>query len=80
MYPSLEQEQQFSETALAKLIEGRPLRGFFGGMVLRGEGHAKGVTGRLSLLRSETPIGSSIGKRKSKGSLLEFGLTTLVLL
>ncbi len=61
---NLKQEQKFSETALSKLIDGLPLRGFFGGMVLRGEGHTKDVTGKLSLLRSETPIGSSIGKSK----------------
>jgi hypothetical protein len=72
----LKQEHQFSEAALSKLIAGIELRGFFGGVVLRGEGHQKDVTGKLSLLRSETPIESSIGK--SKQSLLHFGMTESV--
>lgn len=73
---NLKQKQQFSETALSRLNEGRPLRGFFGGMVLRGEGHTKDVTGKLSLLNSETPIKSSIGK--SKRSLLSGGMSKFV--
>ncbi len=73
MFFDLKQEHQFSEAALSKLIAGIELRGFFGGIVLRGEGHQKGVTGKLNLLRSETPIESTIGK--SKQSLLNFGMT-----
>lgn len=69
----LRQEHQFSEAALSKLIEGIQLRGFFGGVILRGEGHTKEMTGKLSLLRSETPITSVIGKDKS--SLLNMGMT-----
>lgn len=69
----LKQEHQFSEAALSKLIAGIELRGFFGGVVLRGDGHQKDVTGKLNLLRSETPIESTIGK--SKQSLLNFGMT-----
>lgn len=73
---NLKQKQQFSETALSRLNEGRLLRGFFGGMVLRGEGHTKDVTGQLSLLDSKTPIKSSIGK--SKQSLLSGGMSKFV--
>jgi hypothetical protein len=72
----LRQEHQFSEAALSKLIAGIELRGFFGGVVLRGEGHEKDMTGRMSLLRSETPIESIIGKGKS--SLLKTGLAETV--
>ena len=70
---NLKQEHQFSEAALSKLIAGIELRGFFGGIILRGEGRQKGDTGKLSLLRSETPIESTIGKNKQ--SLLNFGMT-----
>ena len=60
----LREEHQFGETALSKMIGGIQLRGFFGGVILRGEGHEKSVTGRLSLLRSETPIDSLVGENK----------------
>jgi len=66
----LNEEQQFSEAALAKLIAGVELR------ILRGHGHRKDVTGKMSLLRSETPIESTIGKKKS--SLLNVGMTQSV--
>ncbi len=68
----LRQEYQFSESALTKLVGTSQLRGFFGGMVLRGEGHIKGLTGDLRLLRSATPIESMIGR--NKGSLLGVGM------
>lgn len=73
---NLKQEHQFSEATLSKLIAGIELRGFFGGIVLRGEGHQKGDTGKLSLLRSETPIESTIGKNKE--SLLNSGMSESV--
>lgn len=66
----LKEKDRFSEAALSSLIGDVQLRGFFGGVILRGEGHKKEVTGRLSLVRSETPIESQIGKDKQ--SLLDF--------
>lgn len=72
----LRSEHQYSEAALAKLIGGIELRGFFGGVVLRGEGHTHNFTGRVKLLRSESPIQSVIGRDKS--SLLRFGITSSV--
>jgi hypothetical protein len=72
----LNEEHQFSETALAKLIAGVELHRFFGGIILRGHGHKKDDTGKMSLLRSETPIESTIGEKKS--SLLNFGMTQSV--
>lgn len=65
----LKHDCQFSEAALKKIRSGLELRGFVGGMILRGEGHSKPLTGRIFLLRSETPIESTIGK--SKQSLLQ---------
>ncbi len=73
---NLKQKQKFSKTALSRLNEGPLLRGFFGGIILRGEAHTKDVTGKLSLLHSETPIGSSIAK--SKQSLLSWGMSESV--
>jgi len=72
----LRQEHQYSESAMTKLGSANQLRGFFGGIVLRGEGHIKGTTGKLSLLRSETPIESMIGKNKQ--SLLNWGMAESV--
>jgi hypothetical protein len=72
----LKSDSQFSEAALSKLISGIELRGFFGGVILRGEDHSKPLTGRISLLRSETPIESTIGKDKQ--SLLKMGMSKSV--
>jgi hypothetical protein len=69
----LNEEHQFSEAALAKLIPGVELRGFFGGIILRGQGQKKEATGKMFLCSSETPIESTIGKNKS--SLLNVGMT-----
>lgn len=70
----LKKEYEFSEAALAKLIAGIQFRGFFGGVILRGEGHTLGTTGRLSILQSNTPIESTI--QKSGLSLLGgFGMS-----
>ncbi|WP_444939396.1 DUF6602 domain-containing protein [Microbulbifer sp. JMSA002] len=72
----LQEKNQFSNAALEKLIAGKELRGFFGGLVLRGEGHDKDVTGKLSLLRARESIDSTIGKGKS--SLLKVGIAKSV--
>lgn len=70
----MRKEQQFSESALAKLVAGVQFRGFFGGVILRGEGQTVAATARLSLTQSKTPIESTIGATKQ--SLLGgFGMT-----
>jgi hypothetical protein len=61
----LKKECEFSETALAKLVAGTQLRGFFGGLILRGEGHTVQNTGRLSLLHSITPMESTVQRGQS---------------
>lgn len=72
----LRRVNQYSESAMNKLISAIQLRNFFGGIILRGEGHTNGTTGKLSLLRSETPINSSIGNNKN--SLLNLGMSKSV--
>ncbi len=72
----LRKEHQFSESAMSKIVAAIHLRGFFGGIILRGDGHTKDVTGKVSLLRSETPIKSMIGKNKQ--SLLRWGMSESV--
>ena len=72
----LRKEQQFSEAVLGKLVAGVQYRGFFGGVILRGEGHSVGATGRLALLQSKTPFETTIGAHKQ--SLLNFGMTQSV--
>ena len=68
----LRQEHQFSEAAMNRIVSAIQLRGFFGGIILRGEGHTREDTGKLFLLRSETPIESTVGK--AKASLLSSGM------
>ena len=68
----LKQEHQFSDKALSKIMDGIQFRGYFGGLILRGEGHEKDLTGRLILLQGDTPIESTVGKGKQ--SLLDLGL------
>ena len=65
----LRKKDEYSEAALKAALEGRRLRGFLGGIVLRGEGNKKPASGRLEIGRSETPIESTIGR--SKQSLLQ---------
>ncbi len=72
VFYDLKESDQHSESALAKLLAGIELRGFLGGVVLRGEGHQQDTTGDISLLRSETPIQSDVGK--GKNSLLKSGM------
>jgi hypothetical protein len=60
---------EHSESALSSIMGGVELRGFLGGLVLRGEGHSLPFSGRMSLLNSKNPIKSTIGKNKQ--SLLD---------
>jgi hypothetical protein len=59
----LRKADEFSSLALTRTIDGVGLRGYFGGLILRGDGHDKPATGRLQLLRSETPIEGRMDKR-----------------
>lgn len=70
---NLKIKNQYSEAALSKIISGMELRGFFGGLILRGEDHTKATAGKLTLMRSETPIESTVGKDKT--SLLFMGMS-----
>ena len=67
----LKKETEYSELALRKIISGIGLRNFFGGIILRGEGHSKQLTGDLSILRSGSKLIGIIGK--GKASLLNAG-------
>jgi hypothetical protein len=65
----LRKEHEYSESALTNALSGIGLRGFIGGIVLRGEGHTQPTSGRLMILQGETPIESTIGR--SRQSLLQ---------
>lgn len=65
----LRKSEEYSEAALKNLLGALGLRGFIGGIVLRGDGHTKELTGKLQILRSEQPIESTIDKAKQ--SLLQ---------
>lgn len=61
----LRKSEERSRTALNRIVEGIGLRGFIGGLILRGEGHKKEVTGRIGLLRSKTPEKSSLERKEN---------------
>lgn len=65
----VQQERQLE--ALTSLIDGIDLRGFIGGLVLRGEGHTSPHSGRLSLTKSAS---ASPGLPSDQTSLLEIGI------
>lgn len=65
----LRKENEFDKAALNSVIKGIELRGFMGGIILRGEGHSKQVTGKIDILRSETEMKSMI--KKPEYSLLK---------
>jgi hypothetical protein len=69
----LRQSEANSEAALLALIGGVGLRGYFGGVILRGEGHTLPYTGRLSLYTSETPIERMF--RSSEMPLLDLAIS-----
>ncbi len=73
---NLKREYEYSEATLLKFLSGIQYRGFFGGLILRGEGHTLPVTGRIKLLRSEQPTEGMIGQEKA--SMLRGGLTKTV--
>jgi len=69
IFMELRKTEADSEAALSALIDGIRLRGFIGGLVLRGEGHTLQHTGRMVPTQSETP---SEGRGGPAG-LLELG-------
>jgi hypothetical protein len=72
LFFEMRKEVAYSQAALQAILAAIGLRGFFGGIILRGEGHNEPQTGRMSLLHSETPIDGTLKDRKT--SLLNFGL------
>ena len=72
----LRKSEANSETALSALIDGIGLRGYFGGAILRGEGHNLPHTGRLQLTQSITPMEHVL--RSGQTPLLEFGMSNSI--
>ncbi len=67
-------EDAKSRTALQALIDGGGLRGFFGGMILRGESHTLPHTGCICLTQSEEPTSGLLPDTP----LLEIGISDTV--
>jgi Domain of unknown function (DUF6602) len=65
----LRKENQFDKTVLQKMFNGYAIKGFQGGVILRGEGHSKQATGILGLGSSETVCKNST-TQKHRNSLL----------
>jgi hypothetical protein len=66
----LRKEHEFSKASLNNLVSPKELRGYFGGVVLRGEGLPTETCGRIRMFPSRTELKSSVGKGKGKESLL----------
>jgi hypothetical protein len=62
-----------SEAALRAVADAGTLRGFYGGTILRAEGHTKPLTGKLRLYISDTPVESSV--QRGGPPLTEFALS-----
>jgi hypothetical protein len=60
----LREEAAYDRAALDSMIGGIGLRGFFGGVILRGERHRKPLAGRVNLLQGDVPIQSTVGRDK----------------
>lgn len=58
----LRKDDEFDKAALNSMVNGIQLRGFRGGIILRGEGHIKQLTGKIDLTQSETAMTSTIKK------------------
>lgn len=58
----LRKEDQFSKSALNLMVNGAKLRGFSGGIILRGEGHEKQLTGKIGIMMSEGAMPSTAEK------------------
>jgi len=52
----LRKENEMDKQVLSTFLKGIDLRGFVGGVILRGEGHSKPATGRIELLQSKTDM------------------------
>lgn len=76
LFVELRKDHAGKEATLSALIEGLGVRGFFGGVVLRGEGHTLAHTGRLTLTESKTPMENTF--RPGDSPLLEFGLSKTI--
>lgn len=76
VFVELREADAGSDSILCAFIEGISLRGFFGGLVLRGEGHTMPQTGRISLTRSEEASEEAVDSRRTP--LLEFGMSRTV--
>jgi len=74
VFVELREADASTTRALDALLGGLHLRGFLGGVVLRGDRHAQPQTGRLSLAQSEEPIERPFDPKTT--SLLEIGFSS----
>lgn len=69
----LKKKDENSGISLSRVNPTEDLRGFFGGMILRGEGQTKDLTGQLCLTVSDKPILRNFGKANQ--SLIDAGVS-----
>jgi hypothetical protein len=70
----LSKKQEFSGVALRKLTPSERFRGFYGGVILRGEGLPPEQSGRINPLHSKTPLTETDDDRDS---LLKLGMSSV---
>jgi hypothetical protein len=76
VFAELRMNDASSELALRTMVNGIWLRTFFGGIILRGEGHTAPVTGRIELTQFDKAQDFKLDGRP--GHLLEWGMTKTV--
>lgn len=64
LFFELRQESAYDEQALIDMIDGYKLRGFFGGLILRGEGETLPCAARIWLATADGPVESTIGRKR----------------
>lgn len=72
VFIELDAKDKNSQTALNQILTNRTLRGFFGGIILRGEGYSDPRSGQMRFMVGPSPIPENI----TKFSLLGAGVCT----
>jgi hypothetical protein len=70
VFAEIRKDEARSDAAMNQLTAGIRLRGYFGGTILRGEGHASPATGLIALGLSPSAVEGTL--RKEETSILDF--------
>lgn len=73
LFYELRKKNEDDYNALSEITKGIELRGFFGGLILRGEDHIKEVSGSMKIMRSKEEIETTL--KKGERTLLRIGMS-----